>query len=133
MPELSKTAKASMGKQYKEVHVETTEEAIHAIRVNRDGGLHIGDMSRVDKLLEAFDKILFANGELTNALNDATSKQLTLEKELYDLQNTLKLSDVWNAGKQQVIDDAVDSAAKELMAAIPAQEEDPEHMKDFEK
>ena len=26
MPELSKTAKASMGKQYKEVHVETTEQ-----------------------------------------------------------------------------------------------------------
>ena len=55
---VSKTAKASMIKQGKEFHVETTEEAIRAIRVNREAGdLHIGDMSRVDKLLAAYDKL----------------------------------------------------------------------------
>jgi translation elongation factor EF-4 len=91
MAELSKTARASMGKQVKEVHVETTEEAIKAIRDNRAAGLHIGDMARVDKLLQAYD----------------------------ELKNTLKLSD------------AVESAAKELMVTIPAQEEDPNHMVDF--
>jgi hypothetical protein len=85
MPELSKTARASMGKQYKEVHVETTEEAIHAIRMNRAGGLHIGDMSRVDKLLAAYDKLM------------------------------------------------AEVCPPVVLADIPAQEEDPEHMKDFEK
>ena len=82
MAELSKTARASMGRSMKEVHVETTEEAIKAIRDNRAGNLFIGDMSRVDKLLEAFDKVVFANGELTNALNQETSKVLTLESEI---------------------------------------------------
>lgn len=58
MAELSKTARASMGKQVKEVHVETTEEAIKAIRVNREAGLFVGDMSRVDKLLAEYDRVL---------------------------------------------------------------------------
>ena len=89
MPELSKTAKASMGKQYKEVHVETTEEAIHAIRVNRAGALHIGDMSRVDKLLAAYDKLM--------AL-------LTAEV-----------------------------CPPVVLADIPAQEEDPGHLEDFNR
>lgn len=57
MAELSKTARASMGKTVKEVHVETTEEAIRKIREYRAGGLHIGDMSRVDKLLAAYDAL----------------------------------------------------------------------------
>ncbi len=56
MAELSKTARASMGKVKKEIHVETTEEAIKAIRDNRVAGLFIGDMSRVDKLLAAYDQ-----------------------------------------------------------------------------
>jgi hypothetical protein len=118
MPEISKTARASMGKQTKEVHVETPEEAIRQLRLNREAGLHIGDMSRVDALLKAYD----------------TEKEVVkvLHAEITKLKSTLKLADVWNAGKQQVIDDAVNSAAKELMATIPAQEEDPEHMRDFE-
>jgi len=57
MAELSKTARASLGKVSKEVHVETTEEAIRAIRVNREASLFIGDMSRVDKLLAAYDEL----------------------------------------------------------------------------
>ena len=57
---VSKTAKASMIKQGKDFHVETTEEAIRAIRVNRAGDLHIGDMSRVDKLLAAYDEAVAA-------------------------------------------------------------------------
>lgn len=54
----SKTARASAVKVVKEVHVETTEEAIKAIRDNRAAGLFIGDMSRVDKLLQAYDSVL---------------------------------------------------------------------------
>jgi hypothetical protein len=57
MPELSKTARASLGKVVKEVHVETIEEAIKAIRSNREAKLFIGDMSRVDKLLVAYDSV----------------------------------------------------------------------------
>ena len=53
----SKTARASAVKVSKEVRVETTEEAIHALRVNREAGLHIGDMSRVDKLLAEYDAV----------------------------------------------------------------------------
>jgi hypothetical protein len=67
MTELSKTARASMGKQVKETTVETTEEAIRQIRLNRAGGLHIGDMSRVDKLLQAYDE-LRAKYEMSKAL-----------------------------------------------------------------
>lgn len=91
MTELSKTARASMGKQYKEVHVETTEQAIRAIRINREAGLFIGDMSRVDKLLAAYD-------EAVAALHG------------------------FGHYKDGIV-----------AAEIPAQEEDPEHMKDFEK
>ena len=80
---VSKTAKASMGKQYKEVHVETTEQAIRAIRINREAGLFIGDMSRVDKLLAAYDKLM------------------------------------------------AEVCPSVVLADIPAQEEDPEHLKDF--
>lgn len=100
MAEISKTAKASMGKQHKEVHVETTEQAIHAIRVNRQGGLFIGDMSRVDKLLQAYDEAI------------AEIKILTIVPENPPLSDEKEL---------------------QLLAEIPAQEEDPEHMKDFER
>ncbi len=57
MAELSKTARASMGRVVKETHIETTEEAIKAIQDNRIGGLFIGDMSRVDKLLAAYKAV----------------------------------------------------------------------------
>jgi hypothetical protein len=100
MPELSKTARASMGKQVKEVHIETTEEAIQAIRNNRAAGLHIGDMSRVDKLLAAYDEAM------------------------------LELKDMAEAGiglVKAIIPEAIVS-----MASIPAQEEDPNHLSDFE-
>ncbi len=56
MSELNKTARASLGKVKKEDRVETTEEAIKAIRDNRAAKLFIGDMSRVDKLLAAYDQ-----------------------------------------------------------------------------
>jgi hypothetical protein len=92
MAELSKTARASMGKQVKEVHIETTEEAIRQLRLNREAGLHIGDMSRVDALLKAYDEAVIA-------LN-AVGMQKNPEP---------------------------------VMAEIPAQEEDPEHMRDFER
>ena len=100
MAELSKTARASMGKATKEVHVETTEEAIKAIRDNRAGGLHIGDMSRVDKLLAAYDEAMLE-------LKDIAEASVAMFKA--------------------VIPEVVVSVAE-----IPAQEEDPNHMVDFE-
>lgn len=66
MAELSKTARASMGKQVKEVHAETTEEAIRQIRLNRAGGLFIGDMFRIDKLIKAYDEALLKIQQLGN-------------------------------------------------------------------
>jgi hypothetical protein len=96
----SKTARLSMGKQVKEVHVETTEEAIQAIRNNRAAGLHIGDMSRVDALLKAYDEAM------------------------------LELNDMAEAGVGLV--KAIIPKAVVSMAELPAQEEDPEHMRDFE-
>ena len=85
MAELSKTARASMGRVLKEVHVETAEEAIKAIRDNRAGDLFIGDMSRVDKLLTRYDEAVqeivrlqfelgslgLRNEELTKSLKEA--------------------------------------------------------------
>lgn len=100
MPEISKTARASMGKQVKEVHQETPEEAIRQLRLNRAAGLHIGDMSRVDALLKAYDEAV------------------------------LELKDMAAAGVgliKGIIPEAIVS-----MAELPAQEEDPEHMRDFE-
>jgi hypothetical protein len=94
MPELSKTARASMGKQTKEVHQETPEEAIRQLRLNREAGLHVGDMSRVDALLAAYDIV---TEQLKAILDGMKSKTLNV-----------------------------------VPAAIPAQEEDPEHMADFE-
>lgn len=56
MAELSKTAKASMVKApKKEQAVETTEEAIRQIRMDRAGQLFIVRMDRIDKLLAAYD------------------------------------------------------------------------------
>lgn len=98
MTELSKTARASMGKAVKEVHVETTEEAIQAIRNNRAAGLHIGDMSRIDKLLQAYDEAI---SEIKILVTVAENSPLSDEKEL------------------------------SLLASIPAQEEDPNHLVDF--
>jgi hypothetical protein len=106
MAELSKTARQSMGKQTKEVHTETPEEAIRQLRLNRAAGLHIGDMSRVDALLKAYDQALFELQEY-----------LKLGKMAEDLN---KISQAWNG--QDVV----------VKAEIPAQEEDPNHMNDFE-
>jgi hypothetical protein len=93
MSELSKTARASMGRQVKEVHVETTEEAIKAIRDNRAAGLHIGDMSRVDKLLANRDeavqeivKLQFETGSLGLLRNEELQAALTeTEQKLLDV------------------------------------------------
>jgi hypothetical protein len=93
--EISKTARASMGKQVKEVHVETPEEAIRQLRLNREAGLHIGDMSRVDALLKAYDEAI----KLGEALVQAAPIHVATGIE---------------------------------MAELPAQEEDPNHMQDFE-
>ena len=110
---VSKTAKASMGKQYKEVHVETTEEAIHAIRVNRAGDLFIGDMSRVDKLLAAYDGLLAEIKGLIKAVENTPLPEEYVNSELKSPEEL----DVIHA----------------RMAEIPAQEEDPGHLEDFNR
>lgn len=80
----SKTARASQVRVVKEVHVETTEEAIKAIRDNRAAGLFIGDMSRVDKLLQAHDAAIadIKAREASAAARMEMSKFLPLLKEL---------------------------------------------------
>ncbi len=126
MPELSKTAKASTVKAVKEVVVETPEEAIRQIRWERQA--HIWPRTdRIDKLLAAYDKLLFANGELTKALNEETSKVLTLQAD----QNKIR---EYDALKSEGLSD---HEARETiwpalqMATIPAQEEDEHHLVDF--
>ena len=79
MPELSKTARASQVKEVKEKHVETTEEAIKALRLDREA--HIWpNTERIDKLLAAYDTLKTAYVELTQKF-DATEKDLTRLKE----------------------------------------------------
>lgn len=105
MAELSKTARASMGKVVKEVKVETIDEAIKAIRDNRAAGLFIGDMSRIDKLLADRDALL----KLTDRLI----------KENDEL-------------KQRVVKIEDDTIIEQIaMSEIPAQEHDEHHMVDF--
>lgn len=56
MPELSKTARASMGKVEKKVKIEeSTEEAIRQIRLDRQAKLAILREDRIDRLLAAYD------------------------------------------------------------------------------
>lgn len=58
MAELSKTARASMGKVVKEKKAEeSVKEAIRQIRIDRQAGLFIVRMDRVDKLLAAYDEL----------------------------------------------------------------------------
>lgn len=79
MPELSKTARASQVKEVKEKHVETTEQAIAAIRLDREA--HIWpNCERIDKLLAAFDMLKTAYVEQSQKL-DAAEKDLTALKE----------------------------------------------------
>jgi hypothetical protein len=106
MAELSKTARASMGRVVKEVHQETPEEAIRQLRLNREAGLHVGDMSRVDALLKAYDEVL-QNPPISPAV------RATLD-EYEKLVNELK--------NRPII----------TLAEIQAQEEDSEHLADFE-
>lgn len=80
----SKTARASAVRVVKKVHVETTEEAIKAIRDNRAAGLFVGDMSRVDKLLQAYDTAVadIKARDTSAAAHTEMSKFLPLLKEL---------------------------------------------------
>jgi hypothetical protein len=107
MSELSKTARASMGRQVKEVHVETTEEAIKAIRDNRVAKLFIGDMSRVDKLLKALD-------DCTNELVISDEKRIRAEDQLAETEQ--KLLDVSSA--YDAVKDELEVTKKELANRI---------------
>jgi hypothetical protein len=96
MAELSKTARASMGKAVKEVHVETVEEAIRAIRLNRDAKGFIGDMSRIDRLLEAFDRereavklLAESTAALLKRAETAEATVTSLQDEVYKLNLSL--------------------------------------------
>src|SRR5579859_6755352 len=87
----SKTARASAVRVVKEVHIETPEEAIKAIRDNRAAGLFIGDMSRVDKLLQAYDAAIKQIVTLESSAAAQTKELQELGKSAAGLvESTLK-------------------------------------------
>lgn len=103
MSELSKTARASMGKVVKETHVETTEEAIRALRINREAGLFIGDMSRVDKLLARYDEAVNENVRLQFETGSLGLRNEALTKQLDEAdQKLLDVSSAYDAVKNQL-------------------------------
>jgi 50S ribosomal subunit-associated GTPase HflX len=71
MAELSKTAKASMVKEVKQVKAETPEESLRQLRLNLDAGLFI-TTDRIRVLLSAYDRAESKVAELQNQLAEAT-------------------------------------------------------------
>jgi hypothetical protein len=131
----SKTARASAVRTIKEVHVETTEEAIKAIRDNRAGGLFIGDMSRVDKLLKALDdctnELVISDQKLLNVSSayDAVKDELeATKKELANRIHTELAASERARKAEAALDNADDtllevlSAPSVVMASIPNHE-----------
>ncbi len=119
MAEMSKTARASMGKvEKKEKVVETPEESIRQLRLNLDAGLYVTP-DRIRVLLTAYDQ----RGEELQAY-------LKLGKMAQDM-NTI--SRAWN-GQDMVVSTTEIEAAQgrgPIMAEIPAQEHDEHHLVDF--
>lgn len=108
----SKTARASQVKTVKEVKVEGTEDAIKAIRDNRAAGLFIGDMSRVDKLLQAYDAAIAD----VKALKESAA---ALEQKLRDQAAEISLLTKALA-KYQIEEEDSDANFEENMAACEA-------------
>jgi hypothetical protein len=134
MAELSKTARASLGKQVKEVHVETTEEAIKAIRDNRAAGLFVGDMSRVDKLLAAYDKLqaeMKVLAEAGTALIKNMIPEAIVLLEDTPVGKTFDHSQCPNPGVCLSDPTGLIHDTAVVMATIPAQEHDEHHLVDF--
>jgi len=75
---ISKTARSSSVVDVKQKHEETTDEAIKAVRDNLAAGLFVGDMSRVRKLLAAYDEIdqIATKAEADLALSQAEADGL---------------------------------------------------------
>lgn len=86
MPELSKTARASMGKEVKkEKAEETVEEAIRQLRLNLQAKLYITP-ERIQKLLEAYDSLITTFRGTTILLATQTDRVRALEQTVL-LQN----------------------------------------------
>ncbi len=87
MPELSKTARASQVKEVKEKHVETTEEAIKAVRLELDA--HIWpNCERISKLLAAYDTLKTAYVEQSQKFDIEIETNNDLDDENKRLKET---------------------------------------------
>lgn len=122
----SKTARASAVKVLKEIHVETIDEAIKAIRDNRAASLFIGDMSRVDKLLQAYDAALVSIVALNQGAAAQAEKLQAQEKAYVEHTEQLAASAKQIEGLfQQVKDrDAEVSLLTKALAKYQIEEED---------
>lgn len=125
MTELSKTARASQVKEVKEKHVETTEEAIRQLRLERVA--HIWpNPQRIDALLTAYDEAiakLEAHDEMTKSL-PYVLKLISDPSFVSVVESAGYKINVTNSVKQ-----AIESSV--VMAEIPAQEHDEHHLVDF--
>lgn len=88
---LSKTAKASMVRETKEVRVETPEESIRQLRLNLDAELWVTP-DRIRVLLTAYDlefnRRQVAESQMGEAIAETTAKIEALEAELRVLANS---------------------------------------------
>lgn len=81
MPELSKTARASLGKQVKEIYTETPEKAIAELRNDRAAHLW-PNTQRIDALLAAYDATLaLYNGRL-QTMAEMSTELAAVKEEL---------------------------------------------------
>jgi hypothetical protein len=135
MAELSKTARASQIRETpKEVRVETTEEAIRQIRIDREAKLFVTRMDRIDKLLGAFE--------------EADLERIDVSSTLAEINNVLELRDgesavarikaLLNAEAREelrkslpILKEAMENSEFLVMAEISAQEHDEHHLVDF--
>jgi hypothetical protein len=148
MAELSKTARASMGKvEKKEVVVESLEESIRQIRIDREAKLFVVRMDRIDNLLAAFDRereaVKMLAESTSGLLKRAEIAEAALLQANYELREYLKLgkiaedlnkiSQAFNG--QDIMVSATEIEAAQgcgpIMAEIPAQEHDEHHLVDF--
>jgi precorrin-6B methylase 2 len=119
----SKTARASAVRVVKEVHIESVEEAIKAIRVNRAAGLFIGDMSRVDKLLQAYDEM--------SAANDAAVAQVGADMQtLAALSEKLKNVEIAFTEQMTAAANKIDALQKKLPTVVMAEVDNSERPED---
>jgi len=146
MPELSKTAKASMVREpKKEVRVETPEEAIRQLRLNLEAGLYVTP-DRIRMLLQVYDALDAAFTAEHEQVLKLTGDNITLSVELNRekgavtilaeaTKGLLKRAEAAEGQLATIITGCDTTTLKALdkiqMAEIPAQHEDEHHLIDF--